>query len=206
MDVAGILRSAKEAVENAEIPEDLRVLAFGKAVDLLTAPIVPAQRSDTSARQSSTETPTSENGAEASAGVTGAVVGDGQLSKLASQLKLDAELVSELFHILNDDVQLTFPPSKLPKNNKKLATQQIALLYAAGRQGLGLEEFTSTDSIRKIVEDYGQLDSGNFAAHVKAMDDRVQLQQDGSKRLVKLKRTGWEAATELVRSLGGGDS
>jgi len=92
---------------------------------------------------------------------------------------------------------------KLPPN-KALAARQLGQLVAAARQVVGIEEWTSVSTIRKVVTDYGRLDGGNFAATIQQMADNVAvIRGKGQSREVKITKPGLEATADLIKGLAG---
>jgi hypothetical protein len=200
-DVQQILEDAKAAVEGAAIPDDLRAMAFEKAVDLLSglgnatigiAPVVPA-----APEGSSTPPPQPPP-----VGATG----DRSLERIAQKLDVGLESVREVFHIDGENLSLSIGRSQL-ETTKAKGAKQIALLVAAGRQAGGWDaEWTPSSEIRPIADAYGKFDSANFATTVKEMDDVFSFSGDRSSRKVKVRRKGLEEAAALVKSLAGEDA
>jgi hypothetical protein len=179
-----------KAIEEANVPDDLRVIAFEKTFDALIG----------------TETPGggSEPGTEVArrGNVESTTTAVPSLGAVASRLGLEPELVSEIFYIAGDSVGLAVASSKLdPK--KAAATQQIALLIAAGRQASGLEEWTHINWIRDACRDYGRFDVANFASTIKRMGGLFGFRGRARQLEVRLTRPGFEQAAELARQLGG---
>jgi hypothetical protein len=190
-NVERILTDAREAVAAAEVPEELRPLAFEKAVDLLagSTPAAPAQ--------------------PAEAGVE--VNGDGgrtdqRLAKIAQRLGVEPSKLAYIFDPDTDDVALIVQRSKLASSKAK-ATREVALLYSAARQAAGYDEtHTSIASIKTRVEDMGVLDENNFASHVKNTDGLSQRGQTPSTREYKVTQHGFEEAGKIINRVTGGGS
>lgn len=191
MNPTEVLVAAIRAIEEAGVPDDLRVVAFQRAIDLIAAGI-PAVG-------------TPQRGAEMALVLVNGVeeVVDTPLARIAQRLKLDPEIVGEVFHDADGEIEITVPSAKL-ETGKKGATTQLALLLAAARQGAGLEDFTPFDVIRKVTEDYRRYDQANFSRSINEMSDVFNFRGTSRNRSVKVNRPGWEAAAELVRELGGG--
>ena len=189
MEVKDILRAAHEAVDAADVPDELRAAAFSKAVDLLSADL--------------------RSGANTSSGASPGTPGVQKIEKptslmdrIASKLGLDVETVREVYREVDGDVRLIAPSSKLTRG-KSAATKQVALLVAAARQAAEIEEFTSADIIRAIADDYRTLDSPNFAAALREMSTTFRFDGTSRNRMLKVSRPGWEEARRLVQELGG---
>ena len=193
MEVAELLVSALDAVNEAKIPEGLREIAFSKAIDVLAGQQIGTSRAAAGAP------------AGAAAGGNAPVTGSkaSQMEALSTRLNIDAETLRDVFHVRDDgEIELIFPAGKV---DRKLTTgtKQIALLVAAARQASGLEDWTSLGNIRTWCEHYKRLDGPNFATSVKQMDDVFTFRGTGQKREVRMARPGWEKATELVKSIVG---
>lgn len=193
MDVTEVLRAAWQAVEDAKIPEDHRSLAFSKAIDLMSGNGGPTQTFP----RSSVQPNHSPNGGSAAAN---------DLARIAERLNLPLDEVGEVYYGQGEELRLTISTNSLGRGNMKAGTQKLALLVAAMRQGAGLEDTTPTDIIRQTADEFGQLDGSNFASHIADMGDNLQIIGSGRSKSVRLKRTGWEAAAELVHSLARGEA
>jgi len=180
VDVQTILTEALKAIENANVPTELRVVAFGKAVDLVAGRDPHATRP----RVLPSGTP---------------LVGEAPLSRLATRLKLDVVVLADVYHDSGTELELVVSPQKLSTAKSK-ATKEIALLVAAARQSQG-EEWSYTDVIRKTAEDYKRYDSPNFASALSEMKSEFNVRGSARKRELKLTRPGWEAAAALVTGL-----
>lgn len=193
MKISEVLVSALKEVDEAGIKEEgLRVVAFGKVIDLLLGNVQASI---------SRPNPNSRGGSVAASTDEGAM-----LQAIANRLKLDVEAVAQVFSIDDGELQLVIGPGKL-NPRKSGATKEIALLVAAGRQAAGIDdEWTSLGVIRKVCEDYRRLDSPNFAAAIKEMEDWFSFRGNGTNREVRMSRPAWEQARELIiRLIGGGE-
>jgi hypothetical protein len=196
MKVSDILVRALKEVDDANIPDELRAVAFEKAVDLV--------RVDAGVPIGQPQQPPG-NGAAAPAGEAEPAADTTPLGRIARRLKLDIEVVKDVFDHGEQGFQVIVSPRKLEKQ-RQAATRQLALLVAAGRQAAGDDEdWTALDKIRTVCADYNKLDSSNFAAHIKTMGDEFTVKGSGQKREVKVTRPGWDAARELVEKLAGAE-
>lgn len=180
------MMEAVKAVEAAGVPEDLRVAAFEKAFEAVmgvTATVAP---------KAETPTPQASDGEGPS------------LGGIATRLGLEEELVQEVFYLDGEALGLALAASRLNKS-KAPATQQIALLVAAGRQAGGWEEWTPIERIRDVVREYGRFDQANFASTVRRMGGVFSFRGKGRGVEVRVTRPGFERAAGLVRELGGHD-
>jgi len=192
MDIASILAEAYKAVQDAGIPKELQQAAFEKAVDLASGDGVRI------APQTAFESAASAEPASAPAE-------DDLIGRIAQKLKLDRESVERIYDVSGDELRLVLPSPKL-SSGKKPATEEIALLVAAGRQAAGLDqETTDSDYAREIAEHYRRYDQANFSRVIKDMHDVFIVRTNGRKKLLKMTQPGWEAACELASRILGGE-
>lgn len=130
------------------------------------------------------------------------VASDDVMERVGAALKVDRDTL-DLVYALQDGEPHVVISAKKVAQNKAHAARQLGQLVAAARQAAGLEEWTSVSTIRKIVSDYGRLDSGNFAAAIQQMDSVAVIRGKGQQREVKITRPGMEATTELINTLAG---
>jgi hypothetical protein len=194
--VAAILAEAIAAVNEADVPAELKEAAFSKAVDVIMArrraESPPRMETDTRGPAPVTTT----------APVTRPAAADDALGRIATRLRLGRETVAEVFDEADGKIDIIVPQRKFAAG-KSPATKQLATLVAAARQGADVEEWTDADEIRHFVEDFKRYDSANFAASLKEMDDIFRIKQSGRKITLKLGRPGWDKAAELVTTLAG---
>jgi len=184
-----ILREAAAAVAAADIPEDLRSVAFGKAVDLIVG--VPSMSQvDTTAEHRSGR----QQREEGSMGTP--------LAMISRKFETEIEVIAEAFEVEDGVPQLTIPRSKLA-TSKKAATKQIALLVAAARQAAEVEDWTESKTLRESADAYGKYNSPNFAAAISELEDDFSFSGKGRTRRVKVRRDGFKTAGALVKQLVG---
>lgn len=191
MKVSELLVEALDAVNESKIPNDLRVVAFAKAMEVLASQRNPAAAAATPA-----------------AAIPGSTSPKGSpIEAISTRLGIDSERLREVFNVTEGgEIELVFPAGKIERKLSS-GTKQIALLVAAARQATALDEWTSFANIRAWCEHYKRLDGANFATTVKQMEDIFSIRGAGQKREVRMTRPGWEKATELVNSIiGGGES
>ena len=190
-----ILTETLRDVEEADVPEDLRGIAFEKVFDL-RAGTVRSVESTSAGDVAGVGPPVPAARADLDAG------GD-PLAQIAQRLGVEAETVAEVFDVHEGEVELIIPAGKLP-NRTATATKQIALLVAGGRQAAGIEDWTSIDVIREVCSYFRRLDSPNFAKTIKEMDDVLNFRNPSPRKIqVRLARPGWEQLADDVRRLGG---
>jgi hypothetical protein len=130
-------------------------------------------------------------------------VPDGDLvSKIAATLKIDREVAEMVYDVKDGELGYVISARRLA-SDKAGATRQLATIVAAGRQCAGLEEWTSVGVVREAVNDYGKLDSANFASYVGKLDkdNAFLLRGKGANREIKITRSGLEPIAELLTSL-----
>jgi hypothetical protein len=183
-----VLVEALKDVEDANVPDDLREIAFSKVFDLRAGnPAVGSAAAST--------TGSTINGSPA--------IGDDPLATIAARYSIDAGTVAEVYAIHDGKLELIVPLSKLSKATAT-GTKEIALLIAGGRQAGGIEEWTSWDEVRDACVEFKKYDSGNFAKTMHEMHDVFnQRRQSDRKYLVKLAKPGWERLGDAIRRLGG---
>jgi hypothetical protein len=186
-EIGSLLAEAAQDVDSAGIPQDLRVAAFSKAVDLRAAKAGLG----------------GNGGSEAKGPGERRVVEGG----LGARLGVDDELLGELAEIGDNRVDLIFAPSLLPRQ-KAAAMRDVALLVASIRQAAGVdsEGWTAAGVIREQCREVGVLDQANFATELGKMGAFFSFRGSGRSREVRVNRRGFEEAgrrmVELAR--GGG--
>jgi hypothetical protein len=177
------LEAAVAAVKAAKVPKDLRVAAFNAAFydsTAASASSAPAgHKSPPASRPLSTD---------ASGGV----------EKIAAKLELDSEVVSRVYDVDEDGVHLTIKPNSLSPT-KKFAQQEVTYLLAAGRQAVGLEEWTPTKIVIEATHDRGVHDT-NVSKAVTALEgDGFRFRGTKGKREMKISAVGFSKAAEIVK-------
>lgn len=189
-----ILEQAMAAVDAAAVPDELRAVAFSKAVDV----IIAHRRAGPPAR---IEVGSAGPAANASPGHRLPATSD-MIGSIAQRLRLDREIVVQVFDETDGKIDIVVPPRKLA-TGKAPATKQLALLVAAARQAAQIDEWTDADEIRRVAEEFKKYDQSNFAATLKQMDGEFQIKRSGRSIKVRLSRPGWDQAAELVTKLTG---
>jgi hypothetical protein len=187
MEPSEIIRDAVKAVEDADVPDDLRAAAFDWAVKLLTDEV-------TSQSDSSGGPGTEVERASAQPA--------GPLAAAASRLGVPRAIFDDVFHSDGDSIGVGLAASRFDKTRSG-GTRQLALLIAAARQAAGLEEWTPTTAIREVCRDYGKFDSANFASTLRTMGDVFNFRGRGHQLEVRLTRPGYERAAQLIQELAG---
>ncbi|MBJ7353473.1 MAG: hypothetical protein JHC98_01485 [Thermoleophilaceae bacterium] len=181
------IKEATSALEESNVPEDLREVAFSKALDSLLGLSTNANHS--AAPTASTQSSKVESDLDA------------PMAAIATRLRIPDDVVSRVFDVDDDGVHL-IPPRSAFAGQKKKATQEVALLIAAARQAAGIEDWTEVAEIRKVAEKKGVLDSGNFASQMSDLDGHgLRLRGERSKRELKMNDAGYESAGLLAAEL-----
>lgn len=131
-----------------------------------------------------------------------AFASDDVMGRVSAALKIDRDTLDLVYALQDGEPHVVISAKKIAPN-KALAARQLGQLVAAARQAAGLEEWTPAATIRKVVTDYGRLDSGNFASTVQQMDNVAVIRGKGQQREVKITKPGMEATAELIKSLAG---
>lgn len=135
-----------------------------------------------------------------------APVGDGDvLGMIEAATKVERDTLELIYAVEDGKPQVVVSAKKVPAN-KSLAARHLAQLVAAARQAAGVEEWTSVGTIRAVVQDYGKLDSSNFASSIKEMDRVCLIRGKGLQRELKVTKPGFEMTGDLIREIARADS
>lgn len=119
------------------------------------------------------------------------------MEKIAARLDLDAAVVGRVYDVDEDGVHLTIKPNILSPT-KKFAQQEITYLLVAGRQAVGLEEWTLAKTVIEATHDRGVHDT-NVSKAVTALDgDGFRFRGTKGKREMKISAVGFSKAAEIV--------
>jgi hypothetical protein len=195
MEISSVIGKAVEMVQEANVPSDLRAVAFAKIVDALVAgsagATVPGAASGAIASSSNIRQSSQSSGED-------------PIPALAVKLGLDEATLREVYEWSEGELRLILAPARFA-GSRASAAQQIALLVAAGRQLSGVDaEWTQAEVVRRVVQDYGKFDSSNFAGSMKAMGDDFAVKGTGAQRSFKITRLGIEHAKQLLLQVTGG--
>jgi hypothetical protein len=188
-DVAALLRRAAEVVVQADLPHDLRPVAFARVLDLQMA------------RAATPATPTApEPQAPGPRATTPAARAD-PVAALSRELKLDRDLVEQVFDFDGDTVQLTVATSDLARSQRD-ASGQVAYLMTAALQASGLVESAPIQVIKDACEQCGVLDAPNFSRALAKIKGRgISERGKGKDRSYRINRRGYEIAAEIVTAI-----
>jgi hypothetical protein len=129
---------------------------------------------------------------------------DDAIGKIGAVLKVDRDVLDLVYAMQDGEPHVVVSPKKIAQN-KAQGARELAQLLAAARQTSGLEEWTSVGTIRKVVTDYGRLDSANFATAIQQMDKVALIRGKGQQREVKITKPGLENTAELIQRLAGAE-
>jgi len=195
MDYRDALIEVLADIEAAKVPDDLRETAFAMGLDLKLGLVKARPTLPAGATVMETQPPSADGQPKLLASGTG-----GAAAALASRLGVSVEDIGEVFDFDGSDPDLIVGTGKL-SSGAAAATKEIAVLIAAARQATG-EEWTPFAEIRAVADQYGKLDSANFASTMKELEDYFSFRSPSPrKREVKLNRPGWERASALVATL-----
>jgi hypothetical protein len=177
------LKRAAAAVSAAELPEGLQAAAFSVvAQHLVGGPPAPA-----AALSREAEHPPADL--------------QGSFELLARRLGVEAAALGRVFELDDEGVHLLIPRQALPET-KQQAMVEVAYLIIASRQALGLDEYTTVDTVKQAAEDRGCYDSGNFWKAMGVLDGNgVRIRGTGKNRTFKINQVGFERAAAIIRRI-----
>jgi hypothetical protein len=173
------LRAAADAVADADISTDLRAAAFmaafwGAGVGQPAPPAAPEPAASSSG-----------NNAEQIAGKLGIGPADVQL----------------IYDLSGEEVGLLVPPNALPTSSRA-AMREVIQLVAAGRQAVGLDDWTASELPRAVCAERGVLDTNNYAAVFRDIAGRgFSIRGSGGSREVRLNAAGFQTAGAVAQRL-----
>lgn len=179
---------ARDAIGEMDTGDPLRTTAFTEVL-----------------RVALSENRTESRGSENSRADVAVDEASDDFQRIAEYLKISEEAANAVFDLSTGAPRLKVLSDQLPEA-KKTATQQIALVLCAAREGLGLDATTTTD-VREQCVQYGKFDGPNFAAALKAIPQWLILKpipKTKDKQLVLLV-PGREEAERVVQRWAGED-
>jgi hypothetical protein len=186
--LAESLRKAIAAVAAADVPDDLREVAFAKSIEYL----LPEKESS------------SPPGGRTTPPRNPPPAGEG-LAAIASKLDVQTDEAERVYELDGDTLHLVIGKKSLP-TSKKASVQELAYLVAAGRQAAGLDETTTAETLRTVCEDFDVFD-GNFAKSLTQVSgEGLRMSGPARDRAIKVNKAGYEKAGEIVKRLAAGDA
>lgn len=197
MELHEILAAALDAVERANVPDDLRETAFAKAVDMAAARHGAGALGGTDrGRHKSLG-----DGARGSMNA-GAEVGD-RLTRIAEALELTPEEVERVYTEHDDELQIVADPDDLGSTGKERSIH-TALLLATGRQLGGYDAAaTGDEAIREEITRLHLFDRSNYITHMKTLSTWFNINGSGKSATYRLKHAGRTEAKRLAKALAG---
>lgn len=193
MDVQEVLQKAIDAVNGANIPSELREVAFSRAIDLIVG-VEPA---------ASTGSQGSNDSAAGGGEAGGKPTGSDRLTKIADAIGVSRERIEMIYDEHEDDLQIVADPGQLGTTMKE-RSKSIGLLLAAGRQLGGWDEGTTPDSVvRSEIDRLGVYDGGNYSKYMKDMSAWFNVNGSGRSATFKLKFQGREYLKNFAKGLVG---
>lgn len=196
MEVTDSLARARDAIKGADLPESWQVPAFIEVLRHLVA------GAGANGNPGGGASGTPQGGVAAN---PGAVDGNGQspAARLAARVKVSEASLLDVFDFSEEGVSLHVASSRIPASKSK-ATQDVALLIVAARQGSGIDSgWTSAEHVRAALQHYNKYDQSNFSANLKGADNAFNSKGKGPSLELRLTQPGWETATELIRRVAG---
>jgi transposase-like protein len=178
------LQAAKQAVQQADLPEQWQERAFGEVLRSLLGGRPAVSSAIATLQQAATVT----------SGVG--------MQRLAARFGVSEEALADVIAVDDEAITVHVASGKLP-TTKSRATRELALLVVAARQGVGFDEaWTDVQHVRDSLMQYNRYDQGNFAKYLRETQDVFNFRGKPIHQL-RLTRPGWEAAIELVKGLIG---
>jgi hypothetical protein len=182
MKLSGVLTEAIDAINEAKVPEDLRVTAFKEILGYRLRISDPQGESA---------------GLDDKSGELGAFSSDKRIDRLAKALSLPVDVIERVYGFDGDRLDVIVNPRHLTQTSAG-ATKELAVLFCAAHQAAGLGEWVHIDLIRGLVEEFGRYDGSNFSKSISALKGDLWVRSSGSQRELKATRDGVERAKELV--------
>jgi hypothetical protein len=186
MEHADLLKKAVAVVERANVPEDLREIAFAKVLEMMA-------RTDIG------------DGTSANASVAEETSDQSELLvRIASKIGIKPNLADRIFDHHEDALIFSGNVTALG-STKAGIVQNLALLMIAGRRwaGLDLGGSTADEIVRAEVDRHSLLDVTNYNKHIGALKPYVTITGSGKSASYKIKYDGLEKAKQLAHSLAG---
>jgi len=125
---------------------------------------------------------------------------EGPAYAVATRLGLSVDQVHRVFDFAGEDVNLTIESAQLP-SSKSGATEQIALLVCAARQGGLGEADTSSEIIRRVCDEFARYDDANFASTLRGLTGLLILGGTSRSRTYRITRPGYERVRALIEAI-----
>jgi hypothetical protein len=192
-EIVALLKKAREIVDQADLPEDLRSSGLETAVALLRADLLPSDQPrprELPAPRVTTNEP---------------VTGESGLERLGASLQVDVAAIENVFALSSEGLQVIVGPSRLPQS-RRAAMRDLVLLTCVGRQLGGWDApaaGTPLEAAKAVCEHYGPrfFDPNNFMNAISDLGDSLRkIGERGAIRLL-LTPTGRTNGRSLVTRL-----
>lgn len=193
-EIEARLRQARELIDKAELPTDLRAVGFRWVLN---------QSAQSAAA------PGSKRGGEGEHDAATRWLdksGGASLDRAATRLNITAAELDRLFAVEGDKIATTIPPSRLSQT-KRPAMRELILATAAVRQAGGWEAETNVQGLREICEEYGSryFDGNNYNNAVNGLADELRKVPSPQGLALKVTPTGYASAAILLKRLAAGE-
>jgi hypothetical protein len=199
------LKQAADAVQEAKVPEDLRVVAFEHALDALgvgAGAAAPAAATATLAARDQEQQPPPDQGTGAQTRGASGRPAEGMVERIATALSLDRDLVGRIYDEEDGQVRLIVKRTMLPEVGKKAASMRhVALLVVVGRQAAGRDEYTPYGMIREECRELRVYDGPNFATEVGKLEFRTKGGRNTKE--ARANRHHYDEVSDLIRRMTG---
>lgn len=183
-DYPVLVKAAWKAVDQADLPREAAIAAFGQVLQDMLAEMPAA------VGEGRPDNLTIKDRG-------------GPLDLLSERIGVSSVVLEDAVSVRDGEIELHFPSAAI-SSVKKNATRELTLLVTAVRLGAGVDDqWTPVVHIRAALQDYGRYDAANFAENLRAVEPLVNLRGKGASAEVRLTRQGWEQAGALFRTLAG---
>jgi hypothetical protein len=180
------LQHAADLVRDADLPEDLRPVAFQLILSRALSQLEPERAPVAPDAATPVAAPVADS--------------NSRIAMISAKIGLPIESIERFYDPSKAELELVIPRSKLPLQ-KRRAARSIALIYAGGDQAAYSREWTQVSAIREMCKSYNVFDSANFASTIAEAGDALVVRGKALQREVKVTRPGYEQLAELLRGL-----
>lgn len=195
-EVEKVIAEAWGAVDKAGVADEVRGIAFERAVDLLVGDSGQTGSKDSSSAGAGGGGGGAGGGGGGGGGQVLHETDDDLASKVAAALHITVDQANDLCQFGDDYATADIPPSALT-GSKKVQTQDIAVLETAVRSAVN-PEGAQWDEVREVADDHGLAD-GNFSTNVRAAGEYLKIKDD----VLTLRAAGRTKAKEIARRVLG---
>ena len=188
-EIHKLLADAVAIVEAANIPQDLRPVAFEKALELILSSQTNTDHKSDSSSPSQASSNLSDWG-----------------SILSTATNLDLLALEEIYFPGNEGEPLVGVNPTGLGNNAAERTRKTILLLVAARQIGKIEDTTSAEVLREECKRLGVYDQTNFGTTLGNLRNWFNFTGSGSSRVARLKPSGRDAFLELIAELVNGSN